>query len=499
MWIRIIYLLSGLILGVSAAEERFPPNANHIFNAVHSSMRQWGSSLHHNGMSFFLASVPAGTQLYHGNTSPEPVNGTEWLAFEPEHALVFTKPFPHGPPPPPDQPHGRSQKPLQSTQEPESEDDPHQRGWLHTYTTAKDLRLLYVDGMSAAKTDNGTMDSQDRILFHDKLEGRPAMQERERADLACQMAREMWNGRLDGLLRMEAGFEVILCDFGRDLNVVRVTRVKGDTKRGQRNGSGGNGTSQGNELGGARLWYKAAASRYGGIGGRRVALNYDHFVSAFAYGLDLFRQSEDTGVMHPRLTNVPSQDLDPIRQDLSRLILDHDPIEVSFDWQAIADMVVERYGRDLRYMTSGQLTTMSQLEEEIESTLIPFIDYDDRNTSSEVDRCSYQFIPAEAPQEGLAALAVRSVARSICTTLVDVWSQSDYPMAIAQLQELTDYLSWTTWKECGKCPDNEICMVPLWPLGTIEDYKHPECRDASMPNGKGRRYWGTLPQPPAWR
>ena len=40
-------------------------NANHISNAIHSSPRQWGSSLSYNGMSF-LVSVPHGTQLCHG-------------------------------------------------------------------------------------------------------------------------------------------------------------------------------------------------------------------------------------------------------------------------------------------------------------------------------------------------------------------------------------------------------------------------------------------------
>ncbi|KAJ4290997.1 hypothetical protein N0V90_010193 [Kalmusia sp. IMI 367209] len=32
-------------------------------------MRQWGSSLNHNGMSFFMATVPTGTQLYHGTAN----------------------------------------------------------------------------------------------------------------------------------------------------------------------------------------------------------------------------------------------------------------------------------------------------------------------------------------------------------------------------------------------------------------------------------------------
>lgn len=78
-------------------------HANHIFNAIHNSMRQFGSSLHHNGMSFFIATVPAGTHLYHsGMYDDKAVQGTEWLAFEPEHALIFThNPGPKNRPRPP--------------------------------------------------------------------------------------------------------------------------------------------------------------------------------------------------------------------------------------------------------------------------------------------------------------------------------------------------------------------------------------------------------------
>jgi hypothetical protein len=57
-------------------------NANYIFNSVHHAMRQWGSSLDHNGMSVFLATVPANTEFYHGTSSPRAINGTQWLAFD---------------------------------------------------------------------------------------------------------------------------------------------------------------------------------------------------------------------------------------------------------------------------------------------------------------------------------------------------------------------------------------------------------------------------------
>ncbi|CAI4213994.1 unnamed protein product [Parascedosporium putredinis] len=61
----------------------------YIFNSVHSAMRQWGSSLRHNGLGLIPATVPEDTLLYHGtprNSTPETF---EWLAFEIEHAENF--------------------------------------------------------------------------------------------------------------------------------------------------------------------------------------------------------------------------------------------------------------------------------------------------------------------------------------------------------------------------------------------------------------------------
>ena len=73
-------------------------NAPQIFNAIHSSTRQWGSSLLHNGMSLYPARIPNNTHLYHGTHIPDAVKGMEWLAFEIEHAEMFARSHRIGPP-----------------------------------------------------------------------------------------------------------------------------------------------------------------------------------------------------------------------------------------------------------------------------------------------------------------------------------------------------------------------------------------------------------------
>ncbi|PYH49000.1 uncharacterized protein BP01DRAFT_118036 [Aspergillus saccharolyticus JOP 1030-1] len=478
-------LVSSLLwVASTSATTEFSPNANHIFNTIHSSMRQWGSSLQHNGMSFFLATVPAGTQFYHGNSNPAPVNGTEWLAFEPEHALAFARPF-RGSPPSHDDDKQDQRKKRAEAEEQESEG-----GWLHTYIAAKDLRLLYADGMSAGKTANGTLDAEDRILFQDNLPGEGAMHgERERAVEFCRMAREDFNGRLDGLLRMEAGFEIILCDFARDLKEVRVTQVKSHETSGSKDSSNGKGKGKGGPPGGGNDWMKAVTARYGGIGGHRVALNYETFVSAYTYGLDLFHSVNETFKL-PRLMHLSSQELQPIRDDLHRLILDHAAKDNLYDWQAIADMVVERYAREIRYLASGDVATVEELHAEIETMLRPFIDYSDRDVDAERDRCAHQFIPGEIAVDSVAATAIHAVARSICSTMLSAWQEPEYQAAVGHFRELMNYLAWTTWKQCSGCGDHEVCVIPIWPTGTLEDYEHPQCRDYSNPASPGQGYWG---------
>lgn len=96
----------------------------------------------------------------------------------------------------------------------------------------------------------------------------------------------MGGGRVDGFVRMEGGYEVVLCEFERGLDVVRITWVREED---------GDGYGDGKEEESPRArhdeYYKAIAARYDGIGGGRVALDYEHFVTAYTYLIDLFHSS----------------------------------------------------------------------------------------------------------------------------------------------------------------------------------------------------------------
>ncbi|GKZ30161.1 hypothetical protein AbraIFM66950_008020 [Aspergillus brasiliensis] len=446
-------------------------NANHIFNAIHSSMRQWGSSLHHNGMTFFLASVPKGVKLYHGDARSDPISSIGWMAFDPEHAMVFARP------------------PLKEPSHSLDADSqqvmisPAETGWLHTYATTEDLRLVYIDGTSAGKSQIGTLDLQDRVLFEDKLEPGGVSQESARARAVCQIAQEEWKGRIDGVIRMAAGFEIILCNPEQKLEKVQIARVALPTRE-----PGKKGGKSGDLL-------RTVTSRYHGIGGDRVIVNYDAFVTAYDYGLDLF----PGGSKHPRLVHLPAASLAPIRDDLTALIMTDDVTTRGVNWQAVADMVVEKYGRILRSLVSvhdddDQAAHLEFIVDTADRILSPFVDRDHRDYYAEIDRCASQFIPLHADKDSLAYRSVYTVSSRICSSLMAVTEAEDYTTAIGIVQDLMQYLDWSTWKECSGCQDDEFCAVPIWPQGSQEDYDHPRCQKFDSAFDGVNDYWG-----PVWR
>ncbi|EKG20797.1 hypothetical protein MPH_01881 [Macrophomina phaseolina MS6] len=509
-------------------------NANHVFNAIHSSMRQWGSSLNHNGMSFFLAAVPEGTQLYHGRSSNESVKGMEWLAFEPEHALVFARP--RGPPPgkgkgpgrggpgrrPPGQgppppgsesnskskgthgwgklPHGdgyRSdwdrpgwekhhgadrQDPMAKRDLKARDDRDTEGGYLHTYRTKHTLSLLYIDGMSAGKTQKGTLDSTDAILLQvDANEHNAHMWDFERGQALCNLTRDEWGNRVDGFLRMEMGFEIILCDFEKHLDVDRITQTKGRNSNG-RGPPGGFGDM---------TYYRAIASRFDGLGGDRVTVDYDDFITAFTYDVDLFN-----GSSLPRLANFTNETLAVMHNDVTQLVMSrpspaYDRVPDTTDWQAVVDLVINRYSDRLEWFPS--ISDLDTLRAEAEALITPSIDYSNRSSAAEIERCATQYLPSSSSRSlstaPVAAQAIYSVSHSICSTLVRMANATTFDSASSALNELVSYLQWSTWKRCRGCSPEEVCYIPIWPAGRKQDYENPQCQ-SSLPSNGNDSYWG---------
>ncbi|KIN01392.1 hypothetical protein OIDMADRAFT_54515 [Oidiodendron maius Zn] len=472
-----------------ASIESASANAASIFNAIHSSMRQWGSSIQHNGMSFFPAVVPKGTVLYHGDCNPIPPTHVDWLAFEIRHAELFTNGVCLSIPPSSEDSRHRSIWELQLEG---GWDDPkrpppgvRRAGNLQIYQANRPLKFLYVDGMGAAKSDFGPMDAQDRLLSLNFT--RPAWAEWERVKDLCQLAAG-W--KLDGFIRMEAGFEIIKCDFSDGMDLLSAR------KRPPLESGGGLSLLE---------YMRDVSSRYNGIDGSRVFLDYSSMVSAYFYPTNLSNSDLDSDL--PRLLFSTPAQLSRIRSDLGALILKADPY-TSIDWQGVVDMISKEYSLRLQHMATDPphveiLTTVNEL-------VNLYVDYDDLDSPDHIEVCSQHYLHAVQPstaQDHLIHAALSTVTHKICSTLFSVRKilfdggekSGVHPTSPAELiRSLMAWLDWPEWKFCGQCPVDEVCFVAVFPFGTAEDHFHPRCKNKTELEEFGREtnYWrrGRLPR-----
>lgn len=472
-------------------------NAQHVFNTIHAAMRQWDSSLKHNGMSFFAATIPNNTLLYHGTHTKEPVKGMEWLAFEIEHAEMFARgrrggpggrrpggggpgrgPPGEGPPGEGGPGNGRGPPPpfaFEKNRNSASEEEPAQHGYLHTYRTSRPLtKLLYIDGMSAGKTSMGTLDSQDLVLGNASQTQAP-WGDYQRAQTLCALGAEVG---IEGFLRMEAGFELILCNFTKGLEFVSAYQ-RPDT-----NQDSEAGFSEVNQL----EYVRGVAARYHGINGGRVVLDYSSMVSAFFYSLNLTNPDPKKAAL-PRLVSTSVEQRQRVKDDVVSLfspsrIEEHSTI----DWQGITDMIVTRYSDRLQFLASGNLTNRTMLSE-INFLLNVFVDYTEPNIPDSIQKCTNIYLTAvpSTVSDHLIYEALSTVSRKICSTLFEVRtilfeenSPSTTKSATEQgneaIQGLIEYLDWPAWLECGKCAYDEVCLVAIWPWGAPEDHENPRCQ-----------------------
>ncbi|KAL5322667.1 hypothetical protein ACEPPN_010642 [Leptodophora sp. 'Broadleaf-Isolate-01'] len=98
--------------------------------------------------------------------------------------------------------------------------------FLHTAIPSRPLSLLYFDGESATLTASGSLDSQTAVLRR-HIELYPTddftFDEHARGQELCALAKDL---KIDGFMRMNAGFEVIICDaLSSGIREVHVSNV----------------------------------------------------------------------------------------------------------------------------------------------------------------------------------------------------------------------------------------------------------------------------------
>ncbi|OJA13587.1 hypothetical protein AZE42_02742 [Rhizopogon vesiculosus] len=149
---------------------------NLVFETANSLLQHWANTRLRIGHTIVPGIVPVGTILYHGAiTGPHIPTALDWVAMEPEHSMVFCR--------------GSVETGC----------------WHATFAVTRPMKVLYFDGNSAAKIPEGTMDTQDLRI----------------QDL-CKWG--LQNG-INGLVRMEVNFEIMICNFTSHMEVVSFSNL----------------------------------------------------------------------------------------------------------------------------------------------------------------------------------------------------------------------------------------------------------------------------------
>ncbi|KAK3071390.1 hypothetical protein LTR53_008701 [Teratosphaeriaceae sp. CCFEE 6253] len=188
-----------------------------IFHSVFGLLQQWPNTFFPNGHTIAPCTIAKNTNLYHARSDGSFPPGPEWFAFDPQMSYAIAG----------------------------LREDSHQL----TFRTTKEVQCLYFDGTSASLMDDGSMDTQMLLLLNSSAhvpdhpawakppprngshsqppcEGphdsnctrwNPIQAEYDRAQGLCDLIKQERLGGLgwgfEGIVRMNAAFELIWCNF----------------------------------------------------------------------------------------------------------------------------------------------------------------------------------------------------------------------------------------------------------------------------------------------
>ncbi|KAF7959052.1 hypothetical protein EAE96_002569 [Botrytis aclada] len=171
----------------------FSSSAPHYFASVYGLLQQWPNTFFPSGHSIVPCEIPPLTKVYHGRRDGESLpESPEWVSFDIEMAYGI----------------------MGSTR----------NSHLLTFQTTRTAKCVYFDGESATLMGTGRMDTQMLHIYGNVTGPDPnghfgpgLVQEYDRARGLCSWVHERsLGGRgwgVEGFVRMNAGFEMIWCDF----------------------------------------------------------------------------------------------------------------------------------------------------------------------------------------------------------------------------------------------------------------------------------------------
>lgn len=478
----------------------FPVNlqtAAWMFNAVHNTMRILGNTVARNGLSFVPGYIPAGTLFYHGKIGPSPPSGMEWLAFDPEYSLNMLQ--------------GPFWTPNNS--------------YLLTFTNIKPLKVLNIDGASAALFPDGTFDSQGFVLNQTKSDW-IGFKEYERANLLCEFGKELG---VDGYIRLNTGFELIVCSFENpklnlvsnvkllstpldiddgvlavsdDLHLLAARKPAQTTLKSQN----ALGPPPQNDLGRAPQnalvaprkrnpvpgfeWVQSGVRHF--YGDPRVIPDFRGFVSI--YGRDKFNL--EGPIYTHRLYKAPISLQQEIRSDLLAVMsVDQPALDIgqAINWQTVTDEIVGKFkpllvsiNETFNALDNDQDLEKARKKIQIYTTSLVrrFTNYSNGETTNSpqsLENCINSWDPSgQLPLTNLEKrilASVRQVTTALCQYSYDAHRWVSLNPSVSPIQDLAtriknliDTLGWVDFMQCPeKCAANQVCYFPMWPYSRISD------------------------------
>ncbi|TFK22763.1 hypothetical protein FA15DRAFT_502326 [Coprinopsis marcescibilis] len=471
--------------------------SNWIFDGVSSLLQQWANTRYRNNHNVVPATVPIGTILYHGRPDHVFPTEPEWLATDPEHGYIFC----------------RAQTPGVGC-------------WMLTLAVTRPLKVLYFDGSSAAKMA-GSLDVQDLIAFGD-AKPEHTWREYDRIMNLCEWGKKYG---LDGFVRMEMDFEIMLCDFTKGLETVSFLNLVSSSSPGP--------PLPPSQPPRVKLWspgyrvLEAGQWHNNFPGETRINLDLTRLITFYDPELfpglaDARREQER---WEHRVVDITKGELENFLHRLDD-VLTGEPVSGSgVDWSSLYRVVIHRYSSRLevlQYMFSDEyLAEPDSVEERtrrkkelaedaheyVTSMLSPYILHNvfppasSRKSSLPFEWATPIFEMCATTHtksiskssiltysERLLLQSVKEVLHEICRVLVGVWAEGiearfkkpgyeDLPdfghesLAISwgqKINALNTWLDWGVWVKCKPaCSFEETCYLPTWPYFTRMNGRYP--------------------------
>ncbi|KAF9526540.1 hypothetical protein CPB83DRAFT_908335 [Crepidotus variabilis] len=461
----------------------------------------WPNTRLRNGHNIVPGVLPVGTLLYHGTSSHQVPEGPNWTAVDPEHSFIFCN-------------------------------DLIRNGtgcWQLTFAVTHPLKVLYFDGSGAAKMWGGSMDSQDLFAWG-SIQPNRTFDEQNRTIDMCAWGKSR---DINGFVRMEMDFEVIVCDFAVKLEIIsflNLSPVNAGTLPYRRDPP----DSAAFRVLEAGKWHDRFPSE------NRIKLDYTRIISF--YDVSLFpslqhhRQSQER--WDHRLEMITPSETAAFIKILDNTLPGLWGASTSgIDWPTLLTVVEQRYNERLEMLeyilfslaaTSDRTLkdVLKQAHRHLGEMLAPYTlnsIYPPRRSSRLLELATPSDAQWAAPifkecatahtrylanpsisstfthSEKLLLRATQDTLREICRVLVGMWAEgvvtglienpqnnvtgSDDPSS-DQLKNLVkrwkhrthglmNWLDWSYWATCQPaCSYEEMCYLPTWPF--IKRWPKPE-------------------------